>query len=783
MVDNRILIVVSIIFFLFTSSAFAVLSDNSIKVFAVSPDGTALSAKLFLHIEEGTGKVWSSVSGPLVGTATQSTEKIAIKVAKNYFPNTNGYDYFFTIDSEASVVDGPSAGSAMALLVVSTLEDKAIPSNVGLTGTITNAGEVGPVGGVFEKAHQASKDGIKLFLIPYGEARQVVKLSDGVKNINLPDYALKEWGLKVVETATLDQVLKYAFSDVSELDINKTMTPEEPTYIPDKIQASSAVQPMGELNKKFIQQTRDAIKEGQNSLNNTLLDDSGLIEILSRSLDDSEKTVNESELLNQNGYFYSAGNFAFLARVNAHFVQDVAKDPDLIDLASDRLDQRIEELSSLIETQQAQFDKAIPVEGIEWYIAAQQRLTWAEEQIGELQHTPVVMAATPDAEHAQAVSRVQDFEYAQAWYESSGEFYQVALQLSKKGIKTQEPFAEYYADFLTNTENGLSLIQDGTGDDAQRRLDSAKLDQLHNRHLSAAMNAASALAIVNGILIENDGEKDIRDTLESKIESLEGKLVKEPQKYGWAHLYLDHAKYYLNSANYYQGVNQGASAAASLNSGLSLILLAENTFEVTHDVEKYYDQLPPGQFVDLASIIGNYTPVSPSSNGNGGTLPSSSNTVPLNVDSEGKGSIVVQTGNGQESIPLSSSWILGIVVIFLGVVLLLTYASRARVNVKGIEETSGFTPVKEKEGAGSKVLFVVDELEAKLFSAKQGLRHAQYQHNNGQLSEEAFEEVEEHYTEQIRNASKELRKANSDLRMQEKKGRTFPKKIPSWREK
>lgn len=762
MFDRRLFLLALVLIAAFASPAFAVLSDNSLKVFAVAPDGTALSAKLTLHVMPGTGKVWSSVSGPLVGTATQSTEKIAVKVSNNYFKDVEKYDYFFSIDSDASVVDGPSAGSAMALLTVSALEDKKVPKNVGLTGTITNSGEVGPVGGVFEKAKEAAKNGIKLFLIPRGEAHQVVKLPDGVKNINLPEYALEEWGMKVVETATLDDVLKYAFSDISSLDVNENTEPEIPTYIPEKISPAASVAPMAELNKKFIQQTRDAITQAQNALNSTLLDDSGHIEVLSRALDDAEKTANESELLTQNGYHYSAGNFAFLARVNAYLVQDISQEPDLLDLKSSQLDIRIDALSKLIDKQQAQFDKIVPIEGVEWYIAAQQRLTWAEEQIDKLKNTPIVVVATDDAAYGQAVGRVQDYEYARAWYESSGEFYQVSLQQSTKGLKTQAPFVDYYADFIENAQNGLSLIQDGSGDDAERRLDAALLDQEKGRHLSAAMNAASSLALINGILIENDADKDIRETLESKIKTLEAKLKANPTTYAWANLYLDHAKFYLNSANYYQGINQGSSAASSLSSGLSLILLAENTYEVTKDVQKYYSEVPNGQFTPLAEVVGNYTP----STNNGGTIP-------LQIDSDGKGSITVQTGSGG-SFP--TTWILAIVVVFLGAILIATYATRPRTHLTHAEGAIGFSPKNGElpaiQNGGGRALFAVDELEAKLFSAKQGLRHAQYQYNAGQLSKEAFEEVEGHYTEQMRSTSKQLRKANSDLRIQEKSGKS-----------
>lgn len=741
-----------------TTPAFAALPTSAIKVFAVAPDGTALEATLTLKTSPGTGVVWSSVSGPLVGTATQSTEKIAVKVAKNYSPDVDTFDYFFAIDSEASVVDGPSAGSAMALLVVSSLQDKKIPLNVGLTGTITNTGEVGPVGGVFEKAKEAAKKGIKLFLIPEGESKQVVKLPEGVTNVNLPEYALKEWGMKVVETRTLDDVLHYAFTDIASIDINQTQTIEEPAYIPEKIENAPSLLPMKELNTKFIAQTREIMKQAQGALNQTLLDDEGLIEVLSRTLDDSEKTVNEAELLVQNGYQYSAGNYTFLSKVNAYFVHDVAENPELIDLESDALLEKVNELENLVDAHQKTLDETVPIEGVEWYIAAQQRLTWAQLEIAKLKDSPTIVVVTEDAVHAQAVERVQNYEFAKSWYESSVEFYGIAVSESSKGLKTQSPFVDYYADFVKNATNGLDIISQAEGEDARRRLDAAALDQVSLRHLSAAMNSASALALINAVLIENDSNSDIRTKLETTISELDEKMKMQPDRFAWARLYLDHAKYYLNSANYYAGVNQGAAAASSLTSGLSLALLAENTFEVTKDVVDYYDTLPSTRFTSLENggSVGSGFPVS---SGNGSV------TVPLSVGKDGTGTIVVSAGGND--LPLTG--ILLAAALFLGVVLVASYLTRRGKNVlesplEGVSVSP--SPARESNGL---TLYRVDQLEAQLMAARQGLRHAEHQYAQGGVSTTAYGEMAKHYQNQIRTITKDLRAANSELRKEHAK--------------
>lgn len=728
------------ILLLLASTSFGVLTDSSLRVFAVAPDGKALSAELELHIIPGEGRVWSSVSGPLVGTATQSTEKIAVRISKNYFEDADQYDYFFTINSNASVVDGPSAGSAMSLLVVSALQDKHIPKNVGLTGTITNTGEVGPVGGVFEKAKAAHEAGVKLFLIPRGESRQVVKLPEGVKNISLPEYALEEWGMKVVEVNDLDEVLHLAFTSIESIDINATVEQEPEVYIPEKITTTPAAAPLGTLNTQFIKQSREAIVAAQQALSQTLLDDSGLLEVLSTTLSQSERTVNEAELLTENGYYYSAGNYAFLAKVNAFFVHDVAENPELIGEDDTLLLQRVEELQKQIDAQQKVLDETVPIEGVEWYIAAQQRLTWAQLGLEKLRSEPRVIVVTEDAQYTQNVDRVHDYEFARAWYDSVSQFHAIALLQSTKSLKTQNPFKDYYSQFLKNAEKGIELMSDGDSEDAQRRLDAAKLDQLQGRHLSAAMNSASSLALVNANLVENDSSKDLQAELEKKINELEARIDRDDKRFAWARLYLDHAKYYLNSAAHYREQNEGTTAANNIVSGYTLALLAENTFEVTHDVREYYSTLPENQFTPLAStsIAGG--------NGLNGTI------IPISIGSDGKGSVTIVGGNGN-GIP-----VLPILLVLL-VVLAVAYILIARVpkkDYRSMETPSSF-------GGGDHILQRLDQLEARMFAAKNGMNRVQYQLAKGEISKEKFSLQSKHYQQEIHDARRAIREAQHEM--------------------
>lgn len=70
-------------------------------------------------------------------------------------------------------IDGPSAGTAILLAIVSALQEKPIRQDIAVTGEISIRGKVKAVGGVFEKVYGARQAGIKKVLIPAENAKDV----------------------------------------------------------------------------------------------------------------------------------------------------------------------------------------------------------------------------------------------------------------------------------------------------------------------------------------------------------------------------------------------------------------------------------------------------------------------------------------------------------------------------------------------------------------------------------------------------------------------------------
>ncbi len=153
------------------------------------------------------GLAWTSVGGELLpieasildgkgvvqltgnlGNVMKESANAAISyvrsVAKEYGIDPEFYqkkDVHIHAPEGAVPKDGPSAGVALAVVLISALAGVPIRKDIAMTGEITLRGRILPIGGLKEKAIAAYKSGVKTVLIPKENERDLIDVDNKVR--------------------------------------------------------------------------------------------------------------------------------------------------------------------------------------------------------------------------------------------------------------------------------------------------------------------------------------------------------------------------------------------------------------------------------------------------------------------------------------------------------------------------------------------------------------------------------------------------------------------------
>lgn len=101
--------------------------------------------------------------------------------------------------------DGPSAGITMATALISLLTDTPVRTDIAMTGEVTLAGRVLPVGGIREKALAALNHGISEVILPLANQKDLA---------DIPDFFKKK--MKFIFAENVDEVLAVVFDKTAE---------------------------------------------------------------------------------------------------------------------------------------------------------------------------------------------------------------------------------------------------------------------------------------------------------------------------------------------------------------------------------------------------------------------------------------------------------------------------------------------------------------------------------------------------------------------------------------
>ncbi len=172
-----------------------------------------------------TGLAWTEVGGELLSiegvmvpgkgrmTVTGNLKDVmkeSISAAASYVrsravdfgvepPLFDKRDVHVHVPEGATPKDGPSAGIAMATVIVSMFTGIPVKHDIAMTGEVTLRGRVLPIGGLKEKLLAALRGGIKKVLIPEDNAKDLADIPASVKN-----------GLEIVPVSRMEEVLGHA---------------------------------------------------------------------------------------------------------------------------------------------------------------------------------------------------------------------------------------------------------------------------------------------------------------------------------------------------------------------------------------------------------------------------------------------------------------------------------------------------------------------------------------------------------------------------------------------
>ena len=131
-----------------------------------------IEASVFSAKKKGNGVVrFNDTAGSMakdsVFNAASVIRKITNKDIKDYDIHVNFIG--------GGKIDGPSAGAAITVCIISALLERPIRQDVAITGEISLRGKIKPVGGIFEKIYGARRKGVKLVVVPSCNFKEVPK--------------------------------------------------------------------------------------------------------------------------------------------------------------------------------------------------------------------------------------------------------------------------------------------------------------------------------------------------------------------------------------------------------------------------------------------------------------------------------------------------------------------------------------------------------------------------------------------------------------------------------
>jgi hypothetical protein len=456
---------------------------------AVVGDGGGL-VNVTISMSDGPGRAFVSVM-PRTGITTQESIGQAAEYAFNLAGREMDCDVLvdFGGDGKTSFIDGPSAGTALTVMAYALLENKTIRQDTVITGTIEGNGNVGAVGGLYEKAKGAASNGAAFFITPVESFYETLLLRD----------VGKASGMTILQATDVEDVIGFMTENrtISQegLAIEERGVPDIPDYV---FKDPSSFRKVAD---RMIGKEESVIASMPEYDNDTAA--------VKRFFEN--ETARQKGLI-EKGYLFTAANEAFL---------------DYIDISTIKA-----MLSGDVDLPRKKGEASICLEGLErpdltdrnfqWVVGANLREGWARQKIDDANSTGKMLIEERYVEY-------NGLMYAQAWCVVAGGL--VSAAPSGGQMIDEGAWKGLAADKLAQAQ--ASAAGQGGFED---KLSVAQASYDDGRYGASIYDSV--------YVIENSGASD-----PESMEANASVLVGEDRDSLWGRIYQSHAAFLLAQNN------------------------------------------------------------------------------------------------------------------------------------------------------------------------------------------------------------------------------------------
>lgn len=478
--------------------------------------------QISLNLTNGTGRVFVTGASE-VGSDTVASAATAAQYAAAYVGvNEDRYNFTYNISAVGDNVSGPSAGLAFTLLAVSALEHRQLPTDFSVTGEIFSSGEVGAVGGLYDKTGAVAAAGLKYFIVP--------SVQNGSFTFNNYYIAQQRFGIPLVQVANVTQALAYLYG-------NATPTPVKYDLLVDYHAGT-----LPAANSTCNDCNLSAFAQVTNFTFNLVASQAASLPGNYTNVTAQENAqLSQYKAIASKGYLYTPADLAFLDYINLFVFANAEH------LSAANVSRTIENVSDYCSSVTP---PPMTSTNYEYVIGGELRQSWANVTIVNTEQT---FNSTGDSD--QLIESLYSVAPAYAWCKASQEMYTLAGQMNGTYVSADPLAQQRVGALVSNLSDYPNNIYTQSAKELYKQGDYA-----------AAMYDAAYAKVFSGSIPTLTYNSSTTLMLNQMAANATGGMGV------WPHEFANEGRFYIYEA---EQANNSTTANAYINDAYSSLLLSE----------------------------------------------------------------------------------------------------------------------------------------------------------------------------------------------------------------